>query len=162
MADFEIPESDLDFPSFGSLGSFTDVDLPDETISLTKDINLPELQFNDSDDHIFNVELPEMSLREAFSRSTDYLDESLNTDNSDENYNFNNPSDNVGRFVSDFSPSFETRPAPDFSLPNYTFGSSLIFQNTDRSYNSWTGNHGNDRNSQDSSNDDSQSDSDDK
>lgn len=54
------------------------------------------------------------------------------------NIDFENPFSHVGEFVSDVSQSFEDRPAPDFSLPEFSLDSSTLFQNSNDNFdNSW-------------------------
>lgn len=111
------------------------------------DRDLPEIgntdRFSFDIGERFNFDSPLSGLSERISETTEHVRDITNIDGfgfQDSNFDleFNNPLSRIGDFVSDFSQSFEDRPAPDFSVPEFSLDSSILSENRNDNFeNSW-------------------------
>lgn len=105
-----------------------------------EDTNTEEGKFNFKS---LNFDIPDVGIQDNWDDTSEKLSDVTNIDIPDLSapeikFDFDNPFDKIGSIVSDFTETFADRPAPDFSIPEFSFNPSNMFATgNDNNEGSW-------------------------
>lgn len=95
---------------------------------------LPERNTEEGTFNFKSLNIPDLGIQDNWDDTRERLSDVTNIDiphlsAPDYKLDFDSPFDNIGSIVNDFSETFADRPAPDVSIPEFSFDPSNIFSN---------------------------------